>query len=116
MSTAEDLQAIEISIEEAKRKIKRKTLLAKLQHTPEFRELIEEGFLKDHAVRQVLLKAHPGMQTPETQNLLDQQITAIGGLKQYLINVWTEGMQAEAALEADETTREELLQEDLNNG
>lgn len=116
MSNTEDLQAIEISIDEAKRKINRKVLLEKLQNNPEFKVLIEDGFLKDHAVRQVLLKAHPGMQQPEAQKMLDQQIIAIGGLKQYLISIWSEGMHAEAALEADENTREELLREDIDNG
>lgn len=115
MSTAQDLEAIDIQIDEAKKKIERKNALKRLQQNPDFKELIEKGFLEDHAVRQVLLKAHPGMQGESAQNLLDQQITAIGGFKQFLIGVYTEGMNAEAALVTDEATREELLKEDLDN-
>ncbi len=69
--------------------------------------------MENHAVRQVLLKAHPAMQNENAQKLLDQQITAIGGFKQFLINVYAEGCNAEQALVNDEATREELLKEGL---
>lgn len=116
MSVKEDLQNIEVSITQSKMDIHRKDCLARLQNNPDFRLLIEKGFLEQHAIRQVLLKAHPGMQSDEQQNLLDQQITAIGGFKQFLVSVFTAGMNAEASLTADEVTREELLKEDLSNG
>jgi hypothetical protein len=116
MSTAEDLENIEITIDEAKRKIARKEALVRLQKNADFNQLIEKGFLEEHAVRQVLLKAHPGMQADNVQHMLNQQITSIGGFKQYLINIYAEGMQAENSLLEDETTREDLLKEDLDNG
>jgi len=115
MSTAQDLEMIDLQIDEAKRKVERKNMLKRLEQNPDFKNLIEKGFLESHAVRQVLLKAHPGMQNEATQKILDQQITAIGGFKQFLIGVYSEGMNAEAALVADEATREELLKEDLAN-
>lgn len=115
MSTAQDLEAIEISIEQAKVAIERKDMLTRLNNNPDFQKLIETGFMEKHAIRQVMLKAHPGMQSEAQQNLLDQQITAVGGFKQFLVGVYTEGMNAQAALEADESTREELLTEDLDN-
>lgn len=114
MSSAQDLENIEISIEDAKKSIERKLALDRLQNNPDFVSLIEKGFLDTHAVRQVLLKAHPGMQGEAQQNLLDMQITAIGGLKQFLVNVYTEGCNASQALMDDEATREELLKEDLD--
>jgi hypothetical protein len=116
MSNQQDREAVEISIADCKVAIERKNMLTRLQDNPDFKVLINEGFLEAHAVRQVMLKAHPGMQAEANQNLLDQQITAIGGFKQFLINVYTEGMNAEATLVADENTLEELHQEDLSNG
>ncbi|RLB94167.1 MAG: hypothetical protein DRH26_02030 [Deltaproteobacteria bacterium] len=115
MSIKEDLENIELSIDQAKRDIERKNALNRLQDNPDFRELIAKGFLESHAVRQVLLKAHPGMQGEAQQNLLDQQIVSIGGFKQYLISIYSAGETAEETLTADETTREELLKEDLRN-
>ena len=111
--TTAQLEKIEITIEQAKASIKRKDVLVRLEKNRDFKELISKGFLEAHAVRQVMLKSHPALQEEKQQNLLDQQITAIGGFKQFLINVFTEGMNAEQALIADEATREELLQEDM---
>jgi hypothetical protein len=116
MSTPEELQNIEISIEQAKVSIARKNTLIRLQQNPDFKELIEKGFMEAHAVRQVMLKAHPSLQGEKEQNMLNSQINAIGHFKQFLIAVYTEGMTAETALVDDEKTREELLQEDLTNG
>lgn len=113
MSNAQDLEILEMQITDAKKKIARKDMLVRLQNNPDFKELIEKGFLEQHAVRQVMLKAHPGMQSEATQKMLDQQITTIGGFKQFLLNVYAEGINAEVSVSADEDTREELLKEEL---
>lgn len=116
MTTNEqDLETIELQIEDAKKKIERKAMLVRLENNPDFKELITKGFLESHAVRQVMLKAHPGLQSESAQKMLDQQITAIGGFKQFLVNVYSEGVNAEVAMAADEATREELLSEALSN-
>jgi hypothetical protein len=115
MGNAQELESVEISIAQAKKSIERKDQLLRLENNSDFKALISDGFLNSHAVRQVLLKAHPGLQTEAQQKMLDQQITAIGGFKQFLIGVYTEGMNAEAALAEDEQTREELLKEGLSD-
>lgn len=112
----EDLESLEISIGQAKKAIARKDCLVRLQNNQDYKELIEKGFLESHAVRQVMLKAHPSLQGEAQQKLLDQQIAAIGGFQQFLIGVYSEGMNATQALTDDEATREEMLREDLTNG
>lgn len=116
VENAAEIQNVEISIAQARVSIARKAQLTRLQQNPDFQALIEKGFMEAHAVRQVMLKAHPALQKEDAQKLLDQQITAIGGFKQFLIGVFTEGTQAEAALAADEETLDELLKEGLENG
>lgn len=113
MSNQEDLKNLDLAIAQHQRSIKRMEALQRLEQNQDFKDLIEKGFLEEHAIRQVLLKAHPGMQQEAQQNLLDQQITAIGGLKQFLVAVFTEGMNAKQALAIDEETREEILREDV---
>jgi len=113
---AQDLETLDKQIEESKLKIARKDALLRLEQNPDFKELIMQGFMEKHAIRQVMLKAHPAMQTEANQKLMDQQIIAIGGFKQFLVNVYSEGLNAEVAMQADENTREELLREELNNG
>jgi hypothetical protein len=114
-TTAQDLETIDLQIDEAKKKIARKDMLIRLEQNPDFRELIQKGFLESHAIRQVMLKAHPGMQSEAAQKMLEQQITAIGGFKQFLIGVYVEGSNAETVLAEDEATREELLREGLSD-
>jgi len=111
--TAQDLEAIDISITQAKESIDRSEALQRLEKSPDFQKIIGKGFLEEHAIRQVLLKAHPGLQSVEQQGIINDQICAIGNFKQYLVNVFTMGMQAKQALDADERTREEILAEDL---
>ena len=115
MANAEELHQVEMSIEEAKKKIARKDALVRLENNPDFNELVQKGFLESHAIRQVMLKAHPGMQSEAAQKMLDAQICAIGQLKQFFIAIYTDGCNAEDALAADELTREELLAEGLEN-
>lgn len=118
MSEAErenDLEALELSITQAKKLITRMEALERLQKNPDFIELIEKGFMESHAVRQVMLKAHPSLQDEKQQKLLDAQIGAIGNFRQFLIAIYTEGRNAQAALEVDEQTREDILAEGLND-
>lgn len=112
---AQELDAINKQIEEAKKKIARKDALMRLEQNPDFKELIQKGFLESHAIRQVMLKAHPGMQSEAMQKLFDQQITAVGGFKQFLVSIVSEGLAAQESLVSDEATQEELLKEALNN-
>jgi hypothetical protein len=110
-----DLESLELSIAQAKKLIARMEALERLQQNPDFVELIEKGFMESHAIRQVMLKAHPSLQDEKQQKLLDAQIGAIGNFRQFLIAIYTEGRNAQAALEADEQTREDILAEDLTN-
>lgn len=115
MSVAEDIANVELAIEKHKVSIARKQALDRLEKNPDFKLLITDGFLEQHAIRQVMLKAHPSLQSPETQQLLDNQINAIGNFKQFLINVFTEGSNAEEAMSQDEETLADLLKEDLGD-
>ena len=109
----QDLQAVELSIDQAKASIARMEALVRLESHPDFKEIIGTGFLEQHAIRQVLLKAHPGYQDMANQKIFDDQIIAVGNFKQYLVNIFSMGMQAKQALANDEKTREELLAEGL---
>ena len=110
---AQDMEALQITVAEAKAKIERQDMLTRLEANPDFRELIENGFMGDHAIRQVMLKAPPAIQDEMRQQLLDQQITAIGGLKQFFVNIFAEGQEARVALADAEEAMEEVAQEGL---
>ena len=113
MSTASDIAQVEQSIAGAKDDLKRQECLARLEQNKDFRDLIMHGFLEDHAIRQVMLKAHPGLQGEKDQAMLDHQIRAIGGFKQYMVAINTAGTNAAITLAADEDTLIELRNEEI---
>jgi len=114
MSNEADLKQLEINIDVAKRKVERMNRFRKLTQNEDFKVLIEEDYFVQHASRIVLLRAAPAMQTEERQIELNNDLTAIGYLKQYFVAIMQEGMTAERAIDADEKTREEILSEDLS--
>jgi hypothetical protein len=111
--TQEQINEVEMSIADAKKAVQRRDAMYRLEKNKDFKALILEGFMEKHAVRQVMLKASPQMQSPELQAMVDMQITAIGQFKQFMYGVVVMGNNAEKAMEADEATLEELHAEEL---
>ena len=108
---SEELQSIELSIEQAKETIKNRDDLRKLVNNRMFKNLITEGYFEKEAIRLVLLKATPDMQSEEDQTAIIKAMDAIGGLRQYFTTIMQMGAMADRALKDDEETREEILSE-----
>ena len=106
-----DLETIELSIKAAKENIALSKSVQRLQKNRDFKSVVLEGFFEREAVRLVLLKADPAMQSAEDQKAIVQQMDAIGAFRQYLGACLHLGRMAEKALEDDEETRAELLAE-----
>ena len=107
-----DVETIEISMEQAKAQIEKRRALGRLQTNPDFKQLILDGYMKDHAIHLVLLKASMGAQGPKDQAYIENQINAIGHLDQYLSYVDQTGRVAAETLEADEKERARILEEE----
>jgi len=105
------MEAVELSIAQAKLSIENREALQRLTGNIDFEKTILEGYFKEEASRLVLLKADPSMDAYQDQ--IDKQIIAIGQLRQYFRTIMALGSQAEKAMADDEETREELLAEDL---
>lgn len=110
---SEQLENIELSIEQAKRSIGEMTTLQKLTKNEDFKKVILEGYFEKEASRLVLLRAEPSMSDAESRAIIDDQITAIGFLRQHFTTIMQFGRMAERALADDEATREEILEEEL---
>lgn len=113
MNPAEELNQVEISIEQAKAAIDLTKDLVKLSKNPEFDRIIHKGYFESEAVRLVMAKADPNLNTPEIQADIIKAIDAIGSLRQYLTNIMRVGNQMELTIAADEQTREAILAEEL---
>jgi len=111
-NTEQQLASIEITLEQAQAAVAARKALQTLTKNPEFKELVLEGYFEKEASRVVLLRADPSMQDELNQKDLDNQIVAIGYLRQYLSGIMIKGRTAEKAIQDCNETREEILAED----
>ncbi len=106
-----NIEMIELSIREAKKKVDMASSLEKLRINKDFDELITEGYFVHESSRLVLLKADPSMSSDNDQIIISKSIDAIGYFRQYLSAVRQLGSMASKAISDDEDTREEMLRE-----
>jgi len=114
MSNEQELEQIEISLEMAKEKVELGEALERLQSNVDFKKVFTESYLDKYAIRLVNLKSSIRMQDDANQKYIEGQLIAIGQLNQYMAHVRSEAISAKASINADENTREEILQEELN--
>jgi len=110
----EALQQIEISLAQARNTIERAEALSRLRDNKDFKLLFMEGYFRDEAARLVLLKADPNMQEESKQQQVNNMLTAIGYVSQYLNAVAQLGAMAQRAIQENEQTREEIIAEEFN--
>lgn len=111
MST--ELQEIERNISRNKEIVAKGAALERLKGNPDFRKVVMDGYLKDEAVRLVLLKGDQHMQRPEKQLAIQADIDGIGRFAQYLHSVSQFAALAGDSLASDEATLEEIAAEEL---
>lgn len=110
-NSEQELEMIEMSIATAKKKVALGEALDRLRNNPDFKLLIAEEYLTNYAAHLVKSRASFGMQGDRDQAFINAQITGIGHLDQFLRYTVQEGAMAAEAIQADETTREEILRE-----
>jgi hypothetical protein len=107
-----DVETIEISMEQAKAKIRRLDALERLHANPDFKDLFLEGYLKEFAAEMVSRKASLGAQEEKNQKFIDNQITAIGHVGLYMNLLAQEGRVAKETLASDEQELDRALREE----
>ena len=113
MNQPNEIEQLEVSIEQAKEAIKLRDTLIKLSKNRDFGKIIHTGYFEDEAVRLVMAKSNPHLQSKEQQDEIIKKIDAIGALRQYFSQIMSMGNQMEHTLAMDEQTREAILAEDL---
>lgn len=107
----EQIEAVELSMEQAKSSISKMNALQRLTNNKDFIEIVTEGYFEKEASRIVIMKAEPAMADVPSQQQLMKMIDSIGSLRQYFIAISRAGQMAVRALEDDQKTHEELLEE-----
>lgn len=108
-----EMEQIELSIAHAEAAIAKRDCVDRLTNNKDFKEVILDGYFKDEASRLVLLKADPSLQGEVEQKSIDNQINAIGYVRQYFNTVLQLGNMASNSIEEDRNTRNELAEEEL---
>jgi hypothetical protein len=114
----QQLEGVELTIEDAKRKIELGQALQRLEKNKDFKVLILDNLLKDDAIRQVRLLAAPGLKAPGDGPAVARagvmaRIDMIGELTNFFRWTHQEAAQSKAALEDHEETRQQILAEQL---
>lgn len=107
------VQNIEISLAQAEAKVELGAAIERLHGNKDFQKVILNGYFKDEAVRLVMAKSAPGMDSDDTQKELDRGILGIGQLRNYFVVKCQEAKMAEKSIEDNKQEREFLLAEEL---
>ena len=109
----DEMESVEVNIADAKKAVAHMEAIARLQNNKDFNLVINEGYLKDEAVRLVHLKNDFNMASEEQQRFIENAIIGIGQFRSYLGALYRQGNMAKQALEDHENTREEMLREEM---
>lgn len=107
----QELEQIEVSIDQAKASIELWQSFEKLKRNPDFIKVFTKGYFEEEAIRLVKLKSDYSMTDDKSQKLIDNSITSVGVLHQYLDDVKRKGQIAEANLEDLEEAKSAVLSE-----
>ena len=110
--SSETLKQLEQEIDNAKQIVELSNALQRLSGNKDFKEVIQQNYFKDEAVRLVHLKSNPAMQEEEQQKSIVASIDAIGFLSQYFNIIEQQARQARRFLDMADETRDELLAEE----
>ena len=102
MSNEADVQAIELSIEQARAMVEKADALDRLMANKDFKLIISEGYFKEEAIRLVELKAAPQMESDVHQTAVLKSIDAIGELQQHFNAIYMMASNAQRAIEDGE--------------
>ena len=108
---SDQLHAIELSIQHAKKNVDRMKALQRLTQQRDFKQVFLTDYFEKEPARLVMLLSDPAMQGADNQEAILKQMHAIGELRQYLNGVMQLGRMSEKAIKDDEAMREELLSE-----
>jgi hypothetical protein len=110
------IQELEANIGVAKEAIELGAALERLFSNRDFKKVVLNGYFEKEAVRLVHLKSSKYCKDSDNQISIVAEIDAIGNFSNYLSSITDNAAFARKTVHADEETRDELLNEDLNNG
>lgn len=104
-----DIDQVELSIEEARKKVERREAALRLAENSDFKELVLDGYCKDEAVRLVNTLNETGFE--ESQVDINRMLASISDFNRYMRHIVREGRIAKEAIIDHEITLDDLRAE-----
>jgi hypothetical protein len=108
-------EELEANIKRAKEEIELGNALDRLFSNRDFKKVILNGYFEKQAVKLVHAKADLKFEDGSAHESIVRQIDAIGNFRKYLADITETAALARKSIDADEQTRDEILNEDINN-
>ena len=102
MSTEQDIENMEITIQQQKALIETMDAMNRLIASPDFDMIFTKGYFEQEASRLVQLRAEPSMASDADQKAILKSIDGIGCLRQYIRTIMHFGNMAINAVEGAE--------------
>ena len=106
-----DLEQVEIQIDMANKLRALRDNCVKLTASETWKDVIDTGYFKEEAARLVMAKS--SNLTPEQMQLIDNMMSGIGALANYIESVMRRGAEMDQAIGEHEETRDEILAEEI---
>ena len=103
------VKEIEVDLEDAKAAVAKSEALERLHQNKDFKEVVLQGYFRDHAADLTSLLAHPAM--TQQRELILRSIEAVGETQQYFSTVFQQGAMQAEAISQHETALSELAEE-----
>lgn len=106
----DDINQVELSIEEARRKMELANAALRLTENSDFKTIVMNGYTRDEAVRLVNTLNEVGFE--ESQPHIKRMLESISDFNRYMRQIIREGNLAKVAILDHENTLDELRAED----
>lgn len=106
------LEELEASTKQAQEHVDLASSLERLMNNRDFKKIVLNGYFEKEAIRLVHAKCSNENQTVDKQASIIMQIDAIGCLSKYLSDIMFKASIAVKTIEANDTTRDEIISED----
>lgn len=107
------IEGLDHMVETAKVNVKMAEALDRLKKNPDYKLIIEEGFLIKYAMSQVVEKAKYMNRSKEAQSFVDSQLMGVSVLTDYLTTIRVAGNTAHESIKSAETEKARYLRGDL---
>ena len=106
-----DIQTLELTKEQAQKKIERMTRLERLTKNRDWKALIDDELFNEYAKQLVLLKSDPALREEADQADLELEIQMVGRFRLFLQSIFQEGRMAEKSIKDADAMIEDLRAE-----